>query len=262
MIHSYDSKVAELIGVKGAVLLNHLHWWVEKNRANEMNFYDGHYWTYNSSKAYGALFPYWTPKTIQRELQKLEQDGYIKTGCFNKKSTDRTKWYTLTDKGAALINKEQDKLSSSIGQKCPMHWSKMSNGKDKNDLSSYNSNKTDSREHSSSGACAREGTDDDLSKIIDFCNANVEIVTPFKMQLLESYLEDYGYEWVQKALEKVAAMGRDKRNTKYVGGVLNGWKNDGVPKPWEKSHKQSGAGGWQDMAADLIEELEAESNDA
>ena len=125
MIHSFDSNVAEVVGVKGAILLNHIHWWVEKNKANEMNHHDGYYWTYNSAKAYSTLFPYWAPKTIQRELQKLEYEGYIKTGCYNNKSTNRTKWYTLTSKGYALINKEQDKMTDSNGQKCPMDWTKM-----------------------------------------------------------------------------------------------------------------------------------------
>lgn len=75
---------------------------------------------------------------------------------------------------------------------------------------------------------------DGLSKLIDFCNNNVEILTPFKMQMLEGYVSDYGYEWVQKGLEKVAGLEKSKQNMKYLGGVLEGWKNDGVPKPWER----------------------------
>lgn len=84
---------------------------------------------------------------------------------------------------------------------------------------------------------SRNEQTDELSPLIEFCNNNVEILTPFKMQMLEGYVEDYGIEWVQKGLEKVAGLDRTKQNVKYLGGVLNGWKKDGVPKPWEDSQE-------------------------
>jgi DnaD/phage-associated family protein len=91
-----------------------------------------------------------------------------------------------------------------------------------------------------------ESTDtqtDELQPIIDFCNNNVEILTPFKLQMLESYVSDYGYEWVQKGLEKLAGLDRTKQNVRYLGGVLEGWKKDNVPKPWEqKQQKQNNNG--------------------
>jgi DnaD/phage-associated family protein len=74
-----------------------------------------------------------------------------------------------------------------------------------------------------------------MSDLIKFCNDNVEILTPFKCQILEGYVDDYGIEWVQKGLEKLAGLDRTKQNVKYLGGVLNGWKKDGDPKPWEDS---------------------------
>lgn len=82
---------------------------------------------------------------------------------------------------------------------------------------------------------SRNELTDELSSLIEFCNNNVELLTPFKMQMLEGYVDDYGIEWVQRGLEKVAGMDRTKQNVKYLGGVLNGWKKDGVPKPWEDS---------------------------
>jgi DnaD/phage-associated family protein len=82
---------------------------------------------------------------------------------------------------------------------------------------------------------SRNEQTDELSSLIEFCNNNVEILTPFKMQMLEGYVDDYGIEWVQKGLEKLAGLDRTKQNVKYLGGVLNGWKKDGDPKPWEDS---------------------------
>jgi DnaD/phage-associated family protein len=82
---------------------------------------------------------------------------------------------------------------------------------------------------------SRNEQTDELSSLIKFCNDNVEILTPFKCQILEGYVDDHGIEWVQKGLEKVAVMDRTKQNVKYLGGVLNGWKKDGDPKPWDDS---------------------------
>ena len=78
---------------------------------------------------------------------------------------------------------------------------------------------------------------DELSNLIKFCNNNVEILTPFKCQMLEGYVDDYGIEWVQRGLEKLAGLDRTKQNVKYLGGVLKGWKKDGVPKPWESDQE-------------------------
>lgn len=83
---------------------------------------------------------------------------------------------------------------------------------------------------------------DELQPLIDFYEANIEFLTPFKLQDLQGMVEDFGSEWVQKAMEKVAGCEQSKRNNKYLRGVLVGWKKDNVPKPWEKKKKpNSGA---------------------
>ncbi|MCQ1533544.1 helix-turn-helix transcriptional regulator [Mitsuokella jalaludinii] len=101
----FKSSVAKVIGVTGAIILNNLHYWINHNEANEKNFFDGCYWTYNSIKAFCEQFPFLSRNSITRALSKLEKDGYIKTGFHNENSWDRTKWYALTDKGYALVGK-------------------------------------------------------------------------------------------------------------------------------------------------------------
>ena len=85
-----------------------------------------------------------------------------------------------------------------------------------------------------------DGQTDELQPLIDFYQANIEILTPFKLQDLQGMCEDFGNEWVQKAMEKVAACEQSKRNNKYLRGVLEGWKKDNVPKPWEQKKKAKG----------------------
>ena len=76
-----------------AILYANISYWCEHNEENNLNFYDGYYWTYNSIKAYKKQFPYMSEKQIRTSLKKLEDSGYIKTGCYNDDACDKTKWY-------------------------------------------------------------------------------------------------------------------------------------------------------------------------
>lgn len=102
----FNAEVACVVGVNGAIMMQNIAFWVEKNRANEKNFHDGKYWTYNSVTAFAKIFRFWTERQIRRILDNLERDGYIATGNYNKNVFDMTKWYTLTEKGEELMNVE------------------------------------------------------------------------------------------------------------------------------------------------------------
>lgn len=104
MNHSFNIEVATEYGMLEAVLMEHLNFWTEKNRANNVNFYDGHYWTYNSAKALSGLFPYVSKSTITRALHHLEEEGLVLSGNYNKSAYDRTTWYALTEKGLLVLN--------------------------------------------------------------------------------------------------------------------------------------------------------------
>ena len=107
MEHSFDTNVAQEYGIPCAILLRHLYFWIEKNKANERHYYDNYYWTYSSVKALTELFPYMSKNTIVRGIQKLVDDGLLIEGNFNKSSYDRTKWYALTDLGYSICEKSE-----------------------------------------------------------------------------------------------------------------------------------------------------------
>lgn len=102
--HILDIGVAQLVGTNAALLLENISYWCEHNAANNTNLHDGHYWTYNSTKAFGELFPYMTVNVIRTALKKLKDNGLILTGNFNKSAYDRTTWYTLTEKAEAMLD--------------------------------------------------------------------------------------------------------------------------------------------------------------
>lgn len=116
MQHSFDVDIAKEYGILEAILLNNIWFWIEKNKANNTNYYDGFYWTYNSTRAFNELFPYVSQRQIQNALKKLIDDGVLQTGNYNKVAYDRTLWYAFTKKGKCIM------------QKCKMDDAEMLNG--------------------------------------------------------------------------------------------------------------------------------------
>lgn len=104
MKHIFDVDIAKQYGVNAAVLLENIGYWIKQNEANETNYYDGHYWTFNSRRAYRELFPYMSERQIATAFEKLIADGLIITGNYNKVAYDRTLWYALTQKGKCILH--------------------------------------------------------------------------------------------------------------------------------------------------------------
>ena len=66
MDFGFNGEAAERYGVEEAVLLHNLYWWIRKNEANGRHYYNGRTWTYNSSRAFSELFPFWSTKKVRR----------------------------------------------------------------------------------------------------------------------------------------------------------------------------------------------------
>jgi hypothetical protein len=95
--HSFDIEHAQLYGLREAVLISNLHYWVSYNYANGTHQHDGRTWTYNSVNAFEALFPYLTYKQIRTSLETLITLDVLERGNYNKNPADRTSWFAFTD---------------------------------------------------------------------------------------------------------------------------------------------------------------------
>lgn len=122
MNHSFDVDLAVQFGIEEAIIIENLAFWIKKNVANNKNFIEGEYWTYNSAKAFEELFPYMNLKKIQRTLTKLEELKIIKSDNHNKAKYDRTKWYCIIDNDIknkykipiSLVKSSLDKMSNGL----------------------------------------------------------------------------------------------------------------------------------------------------
>jgi hypothetical protein len=95
MIYSFETEYAKKYGVEEAILLQNFIFWINKNKANNVHFYEGKYWTYNSKKAMLELFPFWSESQLKRIINSLINQGVLITGNFNKSPYDKTTWYAL-----------------------------------------------------------------------------------------------------------------------------------------------------------------------
>lgn len=103
--HHFNIDLACEVGITKAILLENIAFWIQKNQANNKHFYNERYWTYNSAKAFGEIFPYMNIRKIERELRELEEEGYLLSGNFNTSPYDRTKWYALNNKSEKFFKK-------------------------------------------------------------------------------------------------------------------------------------------------------------
>ena len=94
--------VAERYGFEEAVFLDAIVYWYRTNRANNRNFRDGRWWTYNSIKAFEEIFPWWSVKQIRRIANSCREQGALIAGEFNEDRRDRSLWYTPGDELLAL----------------------------------------------------------------------------------------------------------------------------------------------------------------
>lgn len=113
--HSFEVADAIKYGVEPAIIIKNLRFWLAKNVANGRHQYDGHYWTYNSAKAFAELFPYWTSNKLQKLLKRMEDDGIILSGVYNERGYDRTKWYTLPEFAIDLVEKSRHAIQPNGG---------------------------------------------------------------------------------------------------------------------------------------------------
>lgn len=119
MHHSFNVALAQRLGLVQAILLENIYFWVSKNELNEKNIFDGRGWTYNSVRAFSEQFPYLTEKQVRVALEKMEQDGIILSGNYNKSKYDRTKWYSITDDWRKQLTELGYRFAYSGNLKCP-----------------------------------------------------------------------------------------------------------------------------------------------
>ncbi len=101
MQRNYNVNISRKYGIYAAIILENIMYWVQLNKAEGRNFFEGRFWTFNSIKALEKYFPDMTSNQIRYALDKLIKEGLILSANFNQ-GCSRTLWYTYTQKALAL----------------------------------------------------------------------------------------------------------------------------------------------------------------
>jgi len=116
--HHFDEDVAKQYGVPQAIIIEHLRYWIRKNRAEDLvekktsrHYKEGRWWTFNSVRAWSELLPFWTEKQIAYILGKLTEQKVIQTGIFNEAGYDRTLWYAFCDEQRWILQDSEVHLT-------------------------------------------------------------------------------------------------------------------------------------------------------
>lgn len=109
-----DKKLATLIGLNEAMVLQQIHYWIEINRKADKNLQEEKYWTYNTIEEWQREFPFWSVDTVKRTLTKLRKLNILTIGNFNKLKIDRTLWYTINYDELERLCENEDKEEDAI----------------------------------------------------------------------------------------------------------------------------------------------------
>jgi hypothetical protein len=122
-------ELAEAIGLNESIIVQQLHYWIEKNKNENRNYRDGRFWTYNTIQEWrDKNFRFWSVDTVKRILSSLEKLGFVLSGNFNASKMDRTKWYTVNYEAldAVVETKKPEKpRSGALVQNAPMQEGKL-----------------------------------------------------------------------------------------------------------------------------------------
>lgn len=97
MNHQFNTKIAEKYGIEEAILIEHLYFWIHKNRCLDEMVHHDRTWCYSSAKGFNKYVTYMSTQKIRRVLVGLEKRGFIYIDNFNKTAFNQTLWYAFTD---------------------------------------------------------------------------------------------------------------------------------------------------------------------
>jgi len=122
--------MAVKLGLYEAFVLQQVHYWLLQSK-HEI---EGRMWVYNTYEDWNKQLPFMSLSTVKRAILKLEKQGILISGCFNKFRIDKTKWYTinydlldemdlLTAEDVDLLYQIQDESKESDEQSEMDNWS-------------------------------------------------------------------------------------------------------------------------------------------
>lgn len=109
-----NRRLAALIGLNEAIVLQQIHYWVKKKGGGVEH--QGCRWVFNTLERWQEQFPFWSQDTVKRALAALKAKGLIRVEKLAQVGRDRTNYYTVDYKQMALL--EASSLPDCNGANC------------------------------------------------------------------------------------------------------------------------------------------------
>ncbi|HHX2557335.1 TPA: DnaD domain protein [Staphylococcus aureus] len=234
-------KLAELIGLNEAIVLQQIHYWLN----NSKHKYDGKTWIFNSYPEWQKQFPFWSLITIKRTIYSLEKQNLLLIGNYNKAKFDKTKWYTInyqTIEGMIRPSYQNDTTSVS-----------------KRDDGVYQNDTTNTIDYTETN---KHRETDDVSKSFKYISTNLEIIqTPLKAEQLEHEIKSFKQD--QFEIVKVATdyCKENNKGLNYLLTVLKNWNKEGVSDKESAENKLKPRNSKKETTDDVIAQMEKELSD-
>ncbi|HDJ1620715.1 TPA: DnaD domain protein [Staphylococcus aureus] len=234
-------KLAELIGLNEAIVLQQTHYWLN----NSKHKYDGKTWIFNSYPEWQKQFPFWSLITIKRTIYSLEKQNLLLIGNYNKAKFDKTKWYTInyqTIEGMIRPSYQNDTTSVS-----------------KRDDGVYQNDTTNTIDYTETN---KHRETDDVSKSFKYISTNLEIIqNPLKAEQLEHEIKSFKQD--QFEIVKVATdyCKENNKGLNYLLTVLKNWNKEGVSDKESAENKLKPRNSKKETTDDVIAQMEKELSD-
>ncbi|HAR5156687.1 TPA: DnaD domain protein [Staphylococcus aureus] len=234
-------KLAELIGLNEAIVLQQIHYWLN----NSKHKYDGKTWIFNSYPEWQKQFPFWSLITIKRTIYSLEKQNLLLIGNYNKAKFDKTKWYSInyqTIEGMIRPSYQNDTTSVS-----------------KRDDGVYQNDTTNTIDYTETN---KHRETDDVSKSFKYISTNLEIIqNPLKAEQLEHEIKSFKQD--QFEIVKVATdyCKENNKGLNYLLTVLKNWNKEGVSDKESAENKLKPRNSKKETTDDVIAQMEKELSD-
>ncbi|MFG6173832.1 DnaD domain protein, partial [Staphylococcus aureus] len=231
-------KLAELIGLNEAIVLQQIHYWLN----NSKHKYDGKTWIFNSYTEWQKQFPFWSLITIKRTIYSLEKQNLLLIGNYNKAKFDKTKWYSInyqTIEGMIRPSYQNDTTSVS-----------------KRDDGVYQNDTTNTIDYTETN---KHRETDDVSKSFKYISTNLEIIqNPLKVEQLEHEIKSFKQD--QFEIVKVATdyCIENNKGLNYLLTVLKNWNKEGVSDKESAENKLKPCNTKKETTDDVIAQMEKE----
>lgn len=231
----FNPRLAELLGLNESIILNHIHYWLERNS----NIVEGKKRVYNSYEQWNKQIGFLSTSTIKKAIKKLEAMGIVLSGNFNKCKMDKTKWYTIAYDNLEkffeghkdrINEKEQSKITnepmegeddSFIVSKLPRDESNSDKAIPYNtpEITHSDDNGFFNGKHKENLKKSNFMRKDDLRGIILFYSENIRLPGSYELERLKYFAEEFkDSELIIFAMEQ--AINANARNLKYIEKTL------------------------------------------